>query len=233
MRLRGPLARHLALGVGADVGGGGLDGGAEVRRQSLARGAQFGLRHADALALEAIELARVFDEGAIAALTDGVENGPHHGLGFGESGRLARQQAADLFAFEYADHSTILLSGYSTIPSPPACFKRGMMSRTVVSSRMVLTASHSSSLRCEMVGRLRAGQHGEHGRQMVLVHVEHEADFAEGVDGAIEQHADIFQFAALLRVFPGCLVGDQLGVGFQHGIDDLEIVGAQDWSRSR
>src|ERR1017187_7931839 len=32
-----------------------------------------------------------------------------------------------------------------------------MMSRTVVSSRMVLTAIHSSSLRCEMVGRLRAG----------------------------------------------------------------------------
>src|SRR4029077_9324561 len=85
------------------------------------------------------------------------QNGPHHGLGFGESGRLARQQAADLIAFEYADHSTILLSGYSTIPSPPARFKRGIMSRTVVSSRMVLTASHSSSLRCEMVGRLRAG----------------------------------------------------------------------------
>ena len=32
-----------------------------------------------------------------------------------------------------------------------------MMSRTVVSSKMVLTASHSSSLRCEMVGRLSAG----------------------------------------------------------------------------
>ena len=92
---------------------------------------------------------------------------------------------------------------------------------------MVLTASHSSSLRCEMVGRLKRGQHAEHGLEIVLVHVEHEADLAERVDGALEQHADVLELAALLGVLPGGLVGDQLGVGFEHGIDDFELVGAQ------
>ena len=42
-----------------------------------------------------------------------------------------------------------------------------------------------------------------------------------------QQHADVFELAPLLGVLPGCLVGDQLGVGFEHGVDDLELVGAQ------
>src|SRR4029450_13523043 len=88
LELRGPFARHLALGVGAYVGGGGFHGSAEFRGERLAGRAQFGGRDASALAFEAIELARIFHERAIAAAADGFENRPHHGFGFGESGGL-------------------------------------------------------------------------------------------------------------------------------------------------
>ena len=120
---------------------------------------------------------------------------------------------------------TILFSGYSTIPCAPACFKRGMISRTVVSSRIVFTASHSSSLRCEMVGRLSAGRTPAPS-QIVLVHVQHQPHFAQRVDGAFEQHLDVLQLAAFAASCHDIAVGDQLRVRFEHGIDDLEVVRA-------
>ena len=52
-----------------------------------------------------------------------------------------------------AHQRTILLSGYSTIPSARAALRRGIRSRTVRSSMMVLTATHWSSLNEEIVGR--------------------------------------------------------------------------------
>src|SRR5580698_8894565 len=51
----------------------------------------------------------------------------------------------------------ILLIGYSTIPHAPAVFKRGMMCRTVSSSRIVITSTHSGSDRDETVGFCKAG----------------------------------------------------------------------------
>src|SRR5579864_4983098 len=65
--------------------------------------------------------------------------------------------------FEYAHpvqiilHSTILFSGYSTIPCAPAAFKRGMIERTTSSSMIVFTAIHAGSLSVETVGFLSAG----------------------------------------------------------------------------
>ena len=53
--------------------------------------------------------------------------------------------------------STILFSGYSTMPSPPAALICGIRSRTARSSRIVLTATQPSSLNEEMVGRCNAG----------------------------------------------------------------------------
>src|SRR5260370_17922878 len=52
---------------------------------------------------------------------------------------------------------TTLLSGYSTIPCAFASLSLGIASRTTVSSRMVLTATQSGSLKGEMVGRFNAG----------------------------------------------------------------------------
>ena len=46
----------------------------------------------------------------------------------------------------------ILLSGYSTIPHAPASLRRGTSSRTRLSSRMVLTATHCPSESLEIVG---------------------------------------------------------------------------------
>src|SRR5207253_2266127 len=54
-------------------------------------------------------------------------------------------------------YKTILLSGYSTIPCAFALFSFGIRSRTVRSSMIVLTATHSSSLSAEIVGRCSAG----------------------------------------------------------------------------
>src|SRR5258708_25421578 len=53
--------------------------------------------------------------------------------------------------------STILLSGYSTIPCAPAAFKRGMMVRTMFSSTIVFTAIHAGSLSVDTVGFFSAG----------------------------------------------------------------------------
>src|SRR5580700_5728860 len=65
--------------------------------------------------------------------------------------------------FEYAHEdqiflqSTILFSGYSTIPWAPAAFRRGMIVRTTSSSMMVFTAVQSGSLSVEIVGFFSAG----------------------------------------------------------------------------
>ena len=69
-----PLARHLEFGVGADVGRGGGDGGAECGRKRAARLSARASGTRTDLAVEAVELARVLQEGAIAALAHGFEN---------------------------------------------------------------------------------------------------------------------------------------------------------------
>ena len=78
-------------------------------RRSAAGNAHSGTR-------ESIELARVFEKRSIAAAAHVFENRAHRFLGFVEPSRFARQQRADVFALNDADHSTILLSGYSTMP---------------------------------------------------------------------------------------------------------------------
>ena len=52
-----------------------------------------------------------------------------------------------------AHHNTVLFNGYSTMPWARAALSLGIRSRTVRSSMIVLTATHSSSLSEEIVGR--------------------------------------------------------------------------------
>src|SRR6185437_2067060 len=96
-----------------------------------------------------LEYARKFEKRFVAVPADGVQNRPHYGFRIGEPRGPPRQHAVHVFRSQYPDHTyiTILFSGYSTIPSAPACFRRGIMSRTVDSSSIVFTASHSPSLR--------------------------------------------------------------------------------------
>src|SRR5208283_2577724 len=114
-----------------------------------------------------VELAGVFEQRAVATLADRVENRADDLFGLVHARGAAAQQAGSGGAFHDAyhqlsltgtgPHSTILLSGYSTMPCAPASFRRGMILRTVASSRIVLTASHSPSLNGEMVGFFNAG----------------------------------------------------------------------------
>src|SRR5580658_1266207 len=59
---------------------------------------------------------------------------------------------------KYVHQYTILLRGYSTIPSARADFSFGINCRTVRSSTMVLIATHAGSLSCAIVGLRKAGK---------------------------------------------------------------------------
>ncbi len=67
---------------------------------------------------------------------------------------------------------------------------------------MVFSASHLPSLRLEMVGFLSAGRTFRTAVEVLLLDVQHQADLAEGGDGAFEQHLDVFELAALPVVCP-------------------------------
>jgi hypothetical protein len=74
-------------------------------------------------------------------------NDPHHLLTTNHEPRTTNHEPRT------RTYTTILFSGYSTMPWPPAAFTFGIRSRTVRSSMIVLTATHSSSLSDEIVGR--------------------------------------------------------------------------------
>src|SRR5579872_1063981 len=157
-----PLPRHLQFRERPNIRRSRLHRRAKLRRKFPTGRRQQTLRHANALAFEAVEFPRVGNQRLIPALPHRFQYRAHVRLGLVQSRRAPRQQPAHLSRLENSNHATstyitILFNGYSTIPCPPACFRRGMISRTVDSSRMVFTASQSSSLRCEIVGRFNAG----------------------------------------------------------------------------
>src|SRR5262249_51179885 len=105
-------------------------------------------RNADGRAFVGIELARIFEQRFVAASANVFKNRCDDALGFVQAVRLARDQRAGFIVTNNSNHYiTILFNGYSTMPCAPASFRRGMMERTVLSSRIVFTASQSSSLR--------------------------------------------------------------------------------------
>src|SRR5260370_32060893 len=112
------------------------------------------------MSFESVKLAGVFENSFIASLTNRIQDGCEYLLGFGHPNGLARDKLLGVIERENSQHGqiTILFSGYSTIPCPPASLRRGIMLRTVVSSRMVCTATHPASLRFEIVGFLSAGR---------------------------------------------------------------------------
>ena len=107
------------------------------------------------------------------------------------------------------------------------------MSRTVDSSMMVLTASHSSLLRVEMVGLRSAGSALEDGGEFGAAHVHHETHLAQRRDGPLQQHGHVLELAPLVGVLPRREVGDELRVRLQHGVDDAQLVGPQRAARFR
>src|SRR5208337_5432209 len=96
---------------------------------------------------EAIQAARVIKQRGIAAGAYLAHDGGNGFFHLRIKRRIAMSQRDDglrsLLAIEQFHYITTLFSGYSTIPVPPAALRRGITSRTTVSSRMVLTATHS------------------------------------------------------------------------------------------
>src|SRR5579885_2594564 len=146
------LLRKLKLRIFADIRGGGGYGLLEIGSQ---RGSAI---QAASQAGCAAKLQVVFDDGGVAAGADSGEDGSDHALGLFEALRFARKKREGVLVIEDFDHNiTILFNGYSTMPWAPASLRRGMIVRTVDSSRMVFTASQLPSLSGEMVGFFKAG----------------------------------------------------------------------------
>src|SRR5208282_336951 len=91
--------------------------------------------HPHAIACEAVEPARVFEQRPIAAPAHVVDNRRDDALGFFQARRLARDQPCRVPKSKNPyHHITILLRGYSTMPCAPASLSRGIIVRTVISS---------------------------------------------------------------------------------------------------
>ena len=86
------------------------------------------------------------------------------------------------------------------MPWPPAAFSFGIRSRTVRSSMIVLTATHSGSLNDEIVGRCSAGSSARIDGRSVSPHVEHQPDAALRLDRGLEQQRDVVDLRPLPRV---------------------------------
>ena len=80
---------------------------------------------------------------------------------------------------------------------------------------MVLIATQSGSLNCEMVGLRSAGSAASDFVQILAPDVQHQANAVVGLDGAVEQHRHILD----LFVFPGSFqraaIGDEPRGGFE------------------
>ena len=127
----------------------------------------------------------------------------------------------------HCSYRTILLSGYSTMPWARAVFSFGIRSRTVRSSMIVLTATHSSSLSAEIVGRWSAGSSARTDAEIGAPHVEHQADAALRLDGRLQQQRDVLELVLLPRIRERGLVRDELRVRLHHGVEDAQPVGAE------
>ena len=146
------------------------------------------------------------------------------------AGSIARLRAADVrcavsLEDKDAHHRTILLSGYSTMPCARAAFSRGISSRTVRSSMIVFTATQSSSLSGDTVGRCSAGSSVEHARQIRAFDVQHQAHAAVRFNRRPQQQCQVLDLLPLRRIGQRCAIRDELRVGAHHGVDDAQPVG--------
>src|SRR5262249_47042964 len=134
-----------------------------IPRQRALRLAHFFLGHLDRQR-ELIEPHRITHERGVAAAPHPIDNLRNLSHERGLIPCAPGQEPIDAAKVRRFDdtnlewhHMTILLSGYSTMPCARAPLRRGIRSRTVRSSMMVLMATQSLSLSGEIVGRCSAG----------------------------------------------------------------------------
>ena len=83
------------------------------------------------------------------------------------------------------------------MPWPPAAFSLGIRSRTVRSSMIVFTATHSGSLSDEIVGRCSAGKLRQDAVEILAPHVEHQPDTPVRFDRRLQQQRDVLDLVPL------------------------------------
>ena len=147
----------------------------------------------------------------------------------GIRGRVARQQGGrslcDSKSAGCASQHNLVERIFDDAPRRPPALSRGMMSRTVRSSRIVFTASHSSSLSGEMVGRWSAGSSVSTSWSRSRSTFSISPTLPSALMAPSSSSAMIFDLRRFQASSQDAHVGDQLGVGFHHGVDDREA----DW----
>ena len=207
LNFAGELLRFLPFGELADVLRGGFEGMTQIGRDRGERGRQFLFAHAKrSLRCESVPFLGEASKSGIALRSDILNYATDGAFGFrgkeqaavGELRDLARNCAVSNYS--YARHYiTTLFSGYSTIPCAFAAFRRGMISRAVVSSMMVFTATHCSPLSAassEMVGRFNAGRTAITPARSCFLHIEHQPDAALRGDGAAKHQCEVLDLLA-------------------------------------
>ena len=224
-----PLARHLQFGVARILAAAVVDGVAELRRQ-LARGSlQLRFRHAHATCASKPSNLRAYSSSARSPrLRTASRIGRTTASASANRAARARQQAADVFAFEDPDHRTILFSGYSTIP----CAARLLQPRNDVAHRgFIENGVHRQPLLVAQVRDGRPLQRRQHRRAPRSRSFLCTLSISPTLPSALMAPSSSILMSSSLRRFHSsaqdCLIGDQLRVRFEHGVDDLELVGAQ------
>ena len=149
------MPRNLPERDAGDVTGGLPERSPDIRRHAGRLLAHL-LRRDLERRLHAVELSSEPEKRAIASRAHIVDDGVDPPVERAIVAAAACEQALErgtIGGGYDAHHNTILFNGYSTMPWARAALSLGIRSRTVRSSMIVLTATHSSSLSEEIVGR--------------------------------------------------------------------------------
>ena len=122
---------------------------------------------------------------------------------------------------------TILLRGYSMMPSAPHSMRRGTSSRTALSRVTISTENHWRVPQAGHGGRGEAGQQLDHLVHARLGHVHLQADHAVRGQRAVQQHGHALDLRSARGIAHAVPVRDQLGVGLEQGGHDLQPVRLQ------
>src|SRR6266446_170759 len=156
-----PRLRQLAFRKAPDIARGVFDRADKMRRHLLASVTNAAFRDPQIFApkISTVELLSPREQGCVATLANvsddlGCHSPRFRVTLFARTQKLFFNRRCEL---DNAHQSTILFKGYSTIPWALAALSFGKIWRTTASSTMVLMATHSGSLKDEIVGFFRAG----------------------------------------------------------------------------
>ena len=199
---------RCCFGHAANVARGVLERGAQFLRNLRASGAPLAPRSPTCffgVSRIAIQSPRPGKQRRVAAAAHVGDDARGHALPRAAS---LRRRAARIFSAsasvsaQDSHHSTILFSGYSTMPCACAAFSFGIRCRTTSSSTMVLMATQSGVGKRGDGRILQRRQRLQHGVQVLAPHVQHDAHLVVRGDGALQQQHEIGNLLAASRDRP-------------------------------